>query len=66
MYIDIYIFLIYSSSSSACLNDIPAEGEFDVNATILVGLEYNADEQCKAQFGSAAVSCPYDFATRVS
>ena len=59
----ILICILYSSSSSACLNDIPAEGEFDVNATILVGLEYNADKQCKAQFGSAAVPCPYDFAS---
>ena len=57
---------MYSSSNSACLNDAPAEGDFDVDATILVGLEYNADQQCKAQFGSTAVSCPYDFATRVS
>ena len=48
-----------SSGRSACLDDVPAEAEFDVNATAFVGLEFSADEQCRAQYGRTAVFCPY-------
>ena len=49
-----------------CLEDVPAQGEFDVDATKLVGLEFNADEQCQAQFGPSAVFCPFNFAIKVN
>ena len=61
-----YVYLFHhSSSSSACLDDVPDEVEFDVNVTQLVGLEFSADEQCKAQYGPTAVFCPFKFATDV-
>ena len=56
----------YSSGKAACLEDIPDEGKFAVNATRLVGLDFNADEQCKAQFGPTAVFCPSKRASKVS
>ena len=56
---------MYSYGKATCLDDVPAEGEFDVNATRLVGLDFNADEQCKAQFGPTAVFCPSKHATKV-
>ena len=49
-----------------CLEDVPAEGEFDIDATRLVGLEFNADEQCRARYGPSAVFCPFNFAIEVS
>ena len=55
----------HSSGRGMCLEDIPAQGEFDVDATKLVGLEFNADEQCQAQYGPDAVSCPFSFALDV-
>ena len=45
---------------------MPDEEEFDVNATRLVGLNFNADEQCKAQFGPTAAFCPSRHASKVS
>ena len=59
--------LLYNSSGKgACLEDVPAEEDFDVNATKLVGLDFNADKQCKVQFGHTAVFCPLSFAIKVS
>ena len=59
--------LLYNSSGKGvCLEDVPAEQEFDVNATRLVGLDFNADKQCKVQFGPTAVFCPLSFAIKVS
>ena len=60
------IFLENRFGNSACLRDTPAEGEFEVNATNLVGLEFGADEQCRAQYGPSAVFCPFNFAIEVS
>ena len=60
-----YTFCHHSSGSSACLNDVPEEAEFDVNVTQLVGLEFSADEQCQARYGPTAVFCPFSFATDV-
>ena len=57
--------MCHSSGSGTCLEDTPAQGEFDVDATKLVGLEFNADEQCRAQYGPNAVSCPFNFALDV-
>ena len=47
------------------MEDVPAQEEFDVDATQLVGLEFNADEQCRAQYGPTAVFCPFNFAIDV-
>ena len=59
--------LLYNSSGKgACLKDVPAKEEFDVNASRLVGLDFNADKQCKVQFGPAAVFCPLSSAIKVS
>ena len=55
-----------STGNGACLEDVPAQGEFDVDATRLVGLDFNADEQCRAQYGPSAVFCPFSFAIDVS
>ena len=57
--------LIHSSGSGVCLEDVPAQGEFDVDATRPVGLDFNADEQCRAQYGPSAVFCPFNFAIDV-
>ena len=58
--------LCNSSGNGACLEDVPAQGQFDVDATRLVGLDFNADEQCRAQYGPSAVFCPFSFAIAVS
>ena len=55
-----------SSGNSICLEDTPAEGEFEVNPTELVGIKFNADEQCKAQYGPNADFCPFSFSIQVS
>ena len=60
------MFLLNSSGSSICLEDAPALGEFEVNPTELVGIEFNANEQCRAQYGPTAVFCPFNFAIEVS
>ena len=61
----IHIRITNSSGSGVCLEDVPAQGEFDVDSTALVGLDFNADEQCRAQYGPTAVFCPFNFATDV-
>ena len=48
------------------MKDLPAEGIFDINATRLVGLDFNADKQCQAHFGPTAVFCPLKIANEVS
>ena len=40
-----------SSGRAACLEDVPAEAEFDINTTALIGLNFSADEQCRALHG---------------
>ena len=60
--------LLYNSSGKgACLKDVPAKEEFDINATRLVGLDFNADKQCQVQYNSTLiVFCPFPFAIEVS
>lgn len=61
----LHLYITNSSGSGACLEDVPAQKEFDVDATQLVGLDFNADEQCRAQYGPTAVFCPFNFAIDV-
>ena len=58
--------LYNSSGNGACLEDVPTQGQFNVHATRLVGLYFNADEQCQAQYGPSAVFCPFSIAIAVS
>jgi len=37
-----------------------------VNSTKLVGIEFDADKQCKAQYGSNATFCTFSSAIKVS
>ena len=55
-----------SSGRAACLEDVPAEAEFDINTTALIGLNFSADEQCRALHGPTAVFCPDDDALEVN
>ena len=57
--------MCHSSGIGICLEDTPAQGKFDEDATKLIGLEFNADEQCQAQYGPNAISCPFKFALDV-
>ena len=69
VYTNSYLFDITSmchiSGIGICLEDTPAQKEFDKDATKLIGLEFNADKQCRAQYGPNAVSCPFKFALDV-
>ena len=57
----IICFVLDSSKHSACLKDVhmPAQDEFEVNPTKLVGLEFNADDQCKIQYGPKSTLCSF-------
>ena len=59
-------FIIRSSGNGACLEDAPDVEQFAVNATRLVGLDFTADDQCKAIYGPTATFCPFSIASRVS
>lgn len=48
-----------SSKESTCLEDVPAERNFDVNPTKLAALDFmiGADDQCKLIYGPTAAFC---------
>ena len=48
-----------SSEMSTCLDDVPINTQFKVNPNELPGLNYTADDQCRAEYGPSARFCPF-------
>ena len=56
------------SGKGACLEDAPDEREFNVTklSSTFVGLNFDANAQCRAQFGPSAIFCPFNSALKVN
>ncbi|XP_065917760.1 A disintegrin and metalloproteinase with thrombospondin motifs 4-like [Dysidea avara] len=48
-----------NSEMSTCLDDVPINTQFKVNPNELPGLNYTADDQCRAEYGPSARFCPF-------
>lgn len=66
--ISIYIFLLclmyFSSGLGSCLNNMPPKQEF-VYPTTAPGQAYDADEQCRFQYGIRSRQCKYAVSTQI-
>ena len=58
-YCTVYDLSYCSSELSTCLDDLPTNTQFKVNPNELPGLNYTADDQCRAEYGPSAQFCPF-------